>query len=189
MPGTTASATARRPSLKPLASWVTDLHTRLAFFEAWLAKGTPHEFWLPAFFQPHAFLASALQRVCRGPGIRLSDACMQLVYELRKVACSQDRARESEAWLEEQQLTWARAPPAEDVLLAVRSRSDVHAEQWEACRKLSLLRRASQAARLCSCFLASAMPLEVAAAGGALCGFALAVVVAAVTGRLGRRGF
>ena len=66
---------------------------------------------------------------------------------------------EATAWLEEQQLTWARAPPAEDVSLAVRSRSDVHAEQWEACRKLSLLRRAGQAARLCSCFLASAMPL------------------------------
>ena len=55
-----AWARAAYPSCKPLASWVSDLLHRFEFFGAWLAKGEPQEFWLPAFFKPHAFMTSLL---------------------------------------------------------------------------------------------------------------------------------
>ena len=56
------------PSLKPLGSWGRDLVARLAFFGTWLKRGTPVEFWLPAFFQPHAFLTATLQNHARHTG-------------------------------------------------------------------------------------------------------------------------
>jgi dynein heavy chain, axonemal len=45
-------AKAAYPSLKPLASWVKDLHRRVQFMRAWLTAGTPKCFWLPGFFFP-----------------------------------------------------------------------------------------------------------------------------------------
>ena len=48
-------------SRKPLGGWVADLLLRLALFDTWLAKGQPPEFWLPAFFNPNAFLTAVLQ--------------------------------------------------------------------------------------------------------------------------------
>lgn len=55
------------PSLKPLASWVADLHARIAFMRKWLTGGQPAAFWLSGFFFPQGFMTGVLQvrwRVC-----------------------------------------------------------------------------------------------------------------------------
>ena len=58
-------------SRKPLGAWTADLLARVAFFEGWLSKGQPDEFWLPAFFAPHAFLTAVLQNHARREGVRV----------------------------------------------------------------------------------------------------------------------
>lgn len=45
-------ANAAYPSLKPLASWVKDLHERVDFIRTWLERGQPQTFWLSGFFFP-----------------------------------------------------------------------------------------------------------------------------------------
>ena len=37
------------PSLKPLASWIKDLHERLRIMRAWLVGGQPAAFWISGF--------------------------------------------------------------------------------------------------------------------------------------------
>mmetsp|Transcript_7627 Transcript_7627/g.14387 ORF Transcript_7627/g.14387 Transcript_7627/m.14387 type:complete len:3920 (+) Transcript_7627:928-12687(+) len=49
------------PSLKPLASWISDMHTRVAFLRKWLVGGKPEAYWLNAFFFPQGFLTSVQQ--------------------------------------------------------------------------------------------------------------------------------
>jgi dynein heavy chain len=51
--------------LKPLASWVKDLHRRLEMFENWLKSGAPKSFWLPGFFFPQGFMTGVLQAHAR----------------------------------------------------------------------------------------------------------------------------
>eukprot|EP00741_Cyanophora_paradoxa_P000409 tig00000404_g400.t1 len=53
------------PSLKPLGSWVKDLHARVAFMRTWLLEGHPKAFWLPGFFFPQGFMTGALQMYAR----------------------------------------------------------------------------------------------------------------------------
>jgi dynein heavy chain len=53
------------PSLKPLASYMTDLTRRLAFLSDWDAHGPPASFCLPYFFFPHSFLTAGLQNFAR----------------------------------------------------------------------------------------------------------------------------
>ncbi|KAJ1632319.1 dynein heavy chain domain-containing protein [Pavlovales sp. CCMP2436] len=48
-------------SLKPLGSWVKDLHGRVAFFRSWLKGGRPACFAMPAFFFPQGFMTGSLQ--------------------------------------------------------------------------------------------------------------------------------
>jgi len=48
------------PSLKPLASWYSDLLKRVAFMEDWLTKGNPAVYWLPGMFFPQGFLTGVL---------------------------------------------------------------------------------------------------------------------------------
>ncbi len=53
------------PSLKPLASWVTDLHARIAFMRKWLVNGQPGVFWMSGFFFPQGFMTGTLQNHAR----------------------------------------------------------------------------------------------------------------------------
>ena len=53
------------PSLKPLASWFSDLVKRVAFMEDWLTKGNPSCYWLPGMYFPQGFLTGVLQTHAR----------------------------------------------------------------------------------------------------------------------------
>ncbi len=53
------------PSLKPLASWMTDLAARVSFMRQWALQGHPHCFWLAGFFFPHGFMTGVLQTYAR----------------------------------------------------------------------------------------------------------------------------
>lgn len=53
------------PSLKPLASWVVDLHERLHFMRNWADVGQPTSFWMSGFFFPQGFMTGALQNHSR----------------------------------------------------------------------------------------------------------------------------
>lgn len=53
------------PSLKPLASWVKDLHARIAMLREWLVNGQPKSFWLSGFFFPQGFMTGTLQNHAR----------------------------------------------------------------------------------------------------------------------------
>ncbi|KAJ3415371.1 Dynein heavy chain 6, axonemal, partial [Chytridiales sp. JEL 0842] len=61
----TAWSNAAYPSLKPLGSWVKDLHLRIQELALWIERGQPHSFWLPGFFFPQGFLTGVLQNHAR----------------------------------------------------------------------------------------------------------------------------
>ena len=53
------------PSLKPLASWMRDMHARIGFMRGWLVGGQPSAFWISGFFFPQGFMTGTLQNHAR----------------------------------------------------------------------------------------------------------------------------
>ncbi|GAB0093009.1 Dynein heavy chain [Sergentomyia squamirostris] len=53
------------PSLKSLASYITDLIDRMSFFSQWQESGEPNVFWISAFFFPQSFITAILQNYAR----------------------------------------------------------------------------------------------------------------------------
>jgi dynein heavy chain len=60
------------PSLKPLASWVSDLIRRCETLSSWEATGThPPAYWISGFYFPQAFITGTLQNFARKYGVAI----------------------------------------------------------------------------------------------------------------------
>lgn len=53
------------PSLKPFASWATDLIQRLDFYARWIAEGAPGNFWISGLFFTQSFITGTMQNYAR----------------------------------------------------------------------------------------------------------------------------
>ncbi|KAM4654686.1 dynein axonemal heavy chain 1-like isoform 2-T2 [Amazona ochrocephala] len=53
------------PSLKPSASWASDLLRQIEFLKDWINHGIPSVFWISGVFFPQAFFTGTLQNVAR----------------------------------------------------------------------------------------------------------------------------
>ena len=69
------------PSLKSLASWVTDLIDRCHFIDRWITVGVPAVYWVSGFFFPQAFITGTLQNYARKYGYPIDSVSFTFVVK------------------------------------------------------------------------------------------------------------
>ena len=73
------------PSLKPLGSYFSDLIQRVNFFDKWIHKGTPKQFWLSGIFFTQSFLTGILQNYSRSKGIPVDELSFQFIFKEKDI--------------------------------------------------------------------------------------------------------
>jgi len=104
------------PSLKPLASWVKDLHQRIAFMTDWLANGKPNCFWLSGFFFPQGFMTGVLQSHARKYRIPIDTLSFAFHVTQFKEAKDVERPPEDGVYIHGLQLDGARWDEKQQVI-------------------------------------------------------------------------
>ena len=76
------------PSLKPLASWITDLIQRINFMRTWLLNGQPNTFWMGGFYFPQGFMTGASQNHARKYKIAIDS--LRWAFEVKRMKTADD---------------------------------------------------------------------------------------------------
>tara|TARA_B110000091_G_C13815478_1_gene477476 strand:- start:105 stop:4382 length:4278 start_codon:yes stop_codon:yes gene_type:complete len=76
------------PSLKPLASWITDLIKRINFMRTWLEEGEPKCFWMGGFYFPQGFMTGASQNHARK--YRIAIDTLKWAFEVKQLETEEE---------------------------------------------------------------------------------------------------
>jgi len=69
------------PNLKPLASYMTDLFERLAFFQRWIDNGAPTCYWFSGFFFQPSFMTGTLQNFARKYVYPIDSCTLEYIFQ------------------------------------------------------------------------------------------------------------
>jgi len=90
------------PSLKPLSSYITDLLSRLEFFQTWLDTTIPEAFFIDKFYFTQGFLTGALQNYSRKYKIAIDtlDIDFEVVHDQENAQPPEDGIHVVGMWIE-----------------------------------------------------------------------------------------